>query len=170
VKVANHFWGDITFQEARALLEASPYWAVEDGPEGSGCSDGWPSILVRLLPQEDGDPKPQHGLAQLYHQDNPLQRVKVSHYPTRTVMICLELTLQTRFIDMCGYGSYWPWWDMEHLSEQDYERHLREFGEWLGLHPDLPPWKPESLAYLDELQESAHDPVGNPREEVNEAP
>lgn len=136
--MGNHYCADLSWNEAKAILEASSLWEVHERPEDT-------AISVRFLFKEEGRDE-DHDWMSLYYNNDPKEQVKAENLPYPLLMLALELSLRVRFIDLPCYGQYTPWYRVRRWDEATYNRHLVEVAEVLGMDPDLPTWNPEILA------------------------
>jgi hypothetical protein len=138
--MGNHYMGDTTWGTAKSILDASSLWEVHDRPDDT-------AISVRLLFKEEGRDQ-DHDWMSLYYNHSPEESVKAENLLYGFLMLALELTLRTRFIDLPCYAQYTPWYQIGGWKEFDYNRHLVEVAEILGLDSELPTWNPEVLAEM----------------------
>jgi hypothetical protein len=160
----NHFYTETSYTKSHTILGASPHWEVKDRPEDK-C------FHARLVTLEPGMPaNTRHAWLELYWGRSQDDGVMLAGFPYTMLMLALELTLQSRFIDLDGYGQYVPWAQLGGWDEETHARNLRQVASWMNLNPDLPQWSAERRAALDAWDAEEMAEIEAHRQERDEQP
>ena len=126
----------IGHEDAERILRADPNWEVSDITDHPDKPN---SFLLRLLPHEPCDPRPDesHPPLTLFWEGDRRNYVHIEDSTTSAVLLALELTLQRRIYDVNDGGEV-PWREFAGWDEHTYLTNLSAVARWLHKNPSLP--------------------------------